>query len=153
MQLELRPIGDLDEARALGPRLDAAAAEFQAQYSDEPYPAGAAARFLARAWAESETVLVAAFKPGARAPAGLCLSGAHVDPLSGERVPMVLVLFVDVELRHRGVARALVERCRELLGARGHARLAARALHNDDALISMGERWGFVRAWEWMLWE
>ena len=28
--------------------------------------------------------------------------------------------------------------------------LWARAAHNDDALISMGERWGFVRAWELM---
>ena len=25
---------------------------------------------------------------------------------------------------------------------------AGRAGHNDDALISMGERWGFLRAWE-----
>jgi GNAT superfamily N-acetyltransferase len=153
MQLELRPITTLDAARALGPRLDAAAAAFQAQVSDEPYPAGSAERFLARALGEPETVLLGAYKPGAAQPAGLCLTGAHVDPLSGERVPMVLVLSVDVELRHRGVARALVERARELLAARGHRRLAARALHNDDALISMGERWGFVRAWEWMLWE
>jgi hypothetical protein len=52
-----------------------------------------------------------------------------------------------------GEQRALVERCRALLASRGHKRLAARALHNDDALISMGERWGFVRAWEWMLYE
>ncbi len=153
MQLELRPITSLDEARSLGPRLDASAAEFQAQFSDSPYPPGSAARFLERAWSESETVLLGAFKPGADAPAGVCLCGAHVDALSGERVPMVLVLHVDDELRHRGVARALVERCRTLLAARGHKRLAARALHNDDALISMGERWGFVRAWEWMLYE
>ena len=153
MQLELRPITTLDEARALGPRLDAAAAEFQAQYSDAPWPPGSAERFLARALGESETVLLAAFKPGAAVPAGVCLTGAHVEALSGERVPMVLVLHVDPELRHRGVARALVERCRELLQARGHLRLAARTLHNDDALISMGERWGFVRAWDWLLWE
>lgn len=153
MQLELRPITGLDEARVLGPRLDAAAAEFQAQYSDEPFPAGAAERFLARAWHESETLLLAAYKPAGPVPSALCLSGAHVEALSGERVPMILVLHVDVELRHRGVASALVERCRALLGERGHRRLAARALHNDDALISMGERWGFVRAWEWMLYE
>jgi hypothetical protein len=29
--------------------------------------------------------------------------------------------------------------------------LSARAGHNDDALISMGERWGFVRQWEMMV--
>lgn len=153
MQLELRPIIALAEARALGSRLNAAAAAFQAQYSDEPYPAGSAERFLDRAMGEAETVLLAAFKPGNDVPAGLCLTGAHVEALSGERVPMVLVLSVDPDLRHRGVARALVERARALLAARGLQRLAARALHNDDALISMGERWGFVRAWEWMLYE
>jgi len=153
MQLELRPITTLDEARALGPRLDAAAAAFQAQYSDEPYPEGSAERFLERALAEPETVLLAAFRPAAGEAVGLCLTGAHVEPLSGERIPMVLVLWVDADLRHRGVARALVERARSLLEGRGIRRLAARAVHNDDALISMGERWGFVRAWEWMLYE
>lgn len=153
MQIELRPITRLDEARALCGRLDAAAAQFQAQYSDEPYPEGSAERFLERVFDEPETVLLAAFKPGSREASGMLLCGAHVEPLSGERVPMVLVLAVDTELRHRGVARALVERCRAILEGRGLRRLAARALHNDDALISMGERWGFVRAWEWMLYE
>ncbi|HVS17874.1 MAG TPA: GNAT family N-acetyltransferase [Planctomycetota bacterium] len=153
MQLELRPITTLDAARGLGPRLDAAAAAFQAQFSDETYPAGSAERFLERALGEPETVLLGAYKPGTETPSGLCLIGAHVDTLSGERIPMVLVLHVDDELRHRGVARGLVERARALLEARGIKRLAARALHNDDALISMGERWGFVRAWEWMLYE
>jgi hypothetical protein len=40
-----------------------------------------------------------------------------------------------------------------VLAERGMRVLAARAGHNDDALISMGERWGFVRAWELMLFE
>lgn len=153
MQIELRPLTRLDEARPLCPRLDRAAASFQAQYSDEPYPAGSAERYLERSLDEPETVLLAAFKPGSREAAGVCLIGAHVEPLSGERVPMVLVLAVDDELRHRGVARALIERGRAILQGRGIQRLAARAAHNDDALISMGERWGFVRAWEWMLYE
>ena len=33
---------------------------------------------------------------------------------------------------------------------RGVERLGARVEHNDDARISMGERWGWTRAWEWM---
>ena len=73
--------------------------------------------------------------------------------LSAERLPMVLVLHVDPQLRHRGIASAMIEQSRHLLASRGCARLAARAAHNDDALISMSERWGFVRAWEWMLYE
>ena len=65
-------------------------------------------------------------------------------------VPMILVLHVETAWRHRGVARALLERVSELLAARGVRGLAARVGHNDDALISMGERWGFVRTFELM---
>ena len=46
-----------------------------------------------------------------------------------------------------------MQEARRLLGQRGLRTLAARAGHNDDALISMGERWGFVRAWELLLYE
>ena len=31
--------------------------------------------------------------------------------------------------------------------------LAARAPLNDDALISMGERWGFIRQWAYLVYE
>lgn len=153
MQLELRPITQLAAACVHGARLDKAAAEFQAQFSDEPFPAGSSERFLRRRFDEPETALMGAFRPGGETPVGLCLVGAWEDPLSGERLPMLLVLHVDADLRHRGIARALVEHTRLLLASRGCARLAARASHNDDARISMGERWGFVRAWEWMLYE
>jgi GNAT superfamily N-acetyltransferase len=64
---------------------------------------------------------------------------------------MVLLLFVSPDVRHRGLARAMVDAVTRVLAARGHEKLAARAAHNDDALISMGERWGFVRQWEMML--
>ena len=50
-------------------------------------------------------------------------------------------------------AKALVEGVSGLLRDRGMSTLAARAGHNDDALISMGERWGFVRQWELMVLE
>ena len=82
---------------------------------------------------------------------GRCLTGPFADPLLGTTQPMVLVLHVDPSLRHRGVARELIAHADGLLYARGHATLAARAGHNDDALISMGERWGFVRSWELMV--
>jgi ribosomal protein S18 acetylase RimI-like enzyme len=62
----------------------------------------------------------------------------------------VLALHVDAGVRHRGVARALVAAAREALQARGVERLGARVEHNDDARISMGERWGWIRGWEWM---
>jgi len=153
MKLELRQVTSLEEARRLAPRLDAAAAGFHAQVSDEPFPAGASARLLAERFDAPETVLVGAFPPGGSDPLGLCLVAPFEDPLTLARTPMVLVLEVAPQARHRGVARALVEEAQAVLAARGLRALAARATHNDDALISMGERWGFVRAWELMLFE
>ena len=84
---------------------------------------------------------------------GLCLTVPFEDPLTGEILPMIVILRVDPNLRHRGIARALVDDARSILAERGHGILAARAGHNDDALISMGERWGFLRHWELMLHE
>jgi ribosomal protein S18 acetylase RimI-like enzyme len=81
----------------------------------------------------------------------VCLVGPLVDPLRGESLPTVLVLHVDPALRHRGVAHELIEEATRVLAARGLQRLAARVGHNDDALISMGERWGFVRSWGLMV--
>jgi GNAT superfamily N-acetyltransferase len=51
-------------------------------------------------------------------------------------------------MRHRGLGSALVKETLRALAARGHATLTGRAGQNDDALISMGERWGFVRIWD-----
>jgi GNAT superfamily N-acetyltransferase len=153
MKLELRQVTSREEALLLAPRLDAAAAGFHAQVSDEPFPEGAAARLVAERFDALETVLIGAFPPGGSSPLGLCLVAPFEDPLTLARVPMIVVLQVEAEARHRGVARALVEEAQAVLAARGLRVLAARATHNDDALISMGERWGFVRAWELMLFE
>lgn len=154
MKLQLRHVTSLEQALATAPLLDSSAAEFHAQCSDAPYPAGAAERCLRQHFAASECVLVLAEEegagPGSRAW-GLCLTGPFTDPLLGTTQPMVLVLHVDPSLRHRGVASELIAHADGLLFARGHATLAARAGHNDDALISMGERWGFVRSWELMV--
>ena len=48
------------------------------------------------------------------------------------------------------MARARVAAAQEALAERGITRLGARVEHNDDARISMGERWGWIRGWEWM---
>ncbi len=152
MPLEIRPVTLLQEALRLAPELERQAALFQAQFSDQEFPRGAAARFLAHHFDEPESLLLLAAQAGGE-PLGMCLIGPYVDSLSGERLPMVLVLYVVPASRHQGIARRLVEEARSTLRSRGITRLAARAGHNDDALISMGERWGFVRAWELMLLE
>lgn len=149
MKLTLRRIASLDEALTHSLQLDRSAADFHAQCSDAPYPKGAAERCLRERFAAPETALVVA-EEGGRAW-GLCLTGPFRDPLLGTTLPMLLVLHVDPALRHRGVATELVQEAQRALGERGLYSLAARAGHNDDALISMGERWGFVRSWELMV--
>lgn len=151
MKLNLRRVENLDAALALTATLDRYAAEFWREFSDQPWPSGASERFLRRFFAAPETALVVASETGRAEPWGVCLTGPLEDPLRGESTATVLVLHVDPNLRRRGVALELVEEVTRALAERGIQRLAARVAHNDDALISMGERWGFVRAWEWIV--
>lgn len=151
MKLSLRHVESLEAALPLAPTLDRYAAEFWREFSDQPWPAGASERFLRRSFAAPETVLVVASDASRAEPWAVCLTGPLQDPLRGDSTPTVLVLHVDPSLRRRGVAHELIEEVTRKLAARGHERLAARVAHNDDALISMGERWGFVRAWEWIV--
>ena len=151
MSLRLRTIDDLERALAHAPLLDRYAEEYHAQFSDRPFPAGAAQRFLRASFGESETLFLIAEDAASQERAGVCLIGACEDPLLGERTPTVLILHVEPPWRHRGVARSLIQRALQILSDRGHTELAARVGHNDDALISMGERWGFTRLWEFIV--
>ena len=103
---------------------------------------------MERTFDEAETGLWVASEGGETL--GICMTGALVEPLSGERMAVALALFVEPEHRHQGVARGLIRVARAALTERGVKRLGARVEHNDDARISMGERWGWTRAWEWM---
>lgn len=153
MDVDLREVTDLTEALGHAPELDRYAEETLDEFRDEPLPPGVCARFFERKFDARETLfLVAESEPG-RADLGMLLVGPFEDPLVGEAIPMVLVLHVDSEVRHRGLARALVNEATRILIGRGMTSLAARAGHNDDALISMGERWGFLRLWELMVLE
>lgn len=151
MQVQLRQIQDPDDASALAPRIDRCAAEAMAEYRDDPLPPGTGLRFVRTGLRAPESVLLVAESAPGEADLGLCVVGPFEDPLTGERVPMVLVLWVDPKVRRRGLAKELVGEARAVLRERGLRRLAARAAHNDDALISMGERSGFTRQWELML--
>ena len=83
-------------------------------------------------------------------PLGYCFVAPHADPLSGVTTPMILLLSVEPDARHRGLAGALVQEAQRRLIKRGMTKLTARCAHGDDALISMGERWGFLREWEFL---
>ena len=54
------------------------------------------------------------------------------------------------ENRRAGVAAALLARAEKVYRGRGFDALAAEVPYQDDALISMGERRGYVREREWM---
>ena len=153
MKVQLRTIGSLEDALTHAPRLDGYAAEFMAQFSDEPYPAGSVERFLLEHFGEPEALLTVAVDESLDRIVGLCLVGPLVDPLLQARTPLVLVLHVEPDYRHRGLASELIDEVRAVLRARGIQRLAGRVGHNDDALISMCERWGFLRHWDLMLHE
>lgn len=152
MKVVFEAVRDLEAALELAPLLDRCAEEQMSEFRDEPLPAGVGERFLRAHLAAPETLLLRARTPEG-ADLGFVLTGPAPDPLVGEVVPMILLLHVDAGSRHRGIARALVQEASRRLREAGHTTLAARAGHNDDALISMGERWGFVRQWETMLLE
>ena len=153
MDVNLREITDLEEALQLGPVLDGYAEESLAEFRDDPLPPEVTASFLRKHFEAPETCLVVAESEAGKTDLGVCLVGPFEDPFVGERVPLVMLLYVVPTARHRRIAKALVEGVSGLLRDRGLPTLAARAGHNDDALISMGERWGFVRQWELMVLE
>jgi ribosomal protein S18 acetylase RimI-like enzyme len=150
MEVQLRTIQALAEALELAERIDDLGTQQTAEFRDEPYPRGAARALLEAELEAPESVLLVAESAAGQADLGLCLVGPFVDPLTRERTPTVLLLHVDSAARHRGLAKALVAEAWSQLVARGATRLAGRVGHNDDALISMGERWGFTRRWEWI---
>jgi GNAT superfamily N-acetyltransferase len=151
--LGLRAIEDAGEARALAALVARAASELAGDLGQAAPPdaAAALARRLERTPGSREGLLLVAETARTNAPRGLCWVTPFEDPLTGESLPLIAVLWVVPDERQRGLGRALVREAGRLLAARGVRSLAARAGHNDDVLISMGERWGFVRRWELMV--
>ena len=151
MQVDLKIITDRSEALELAPTIDVVAGEINAEFRDTPIPENAGRDMIGRHFEAPETVVAVALDQETGAQLGLCITAPLEDPLLGERLPLVVILHVDPDTRHRGLARLLVDGVSRELESRGIHKIAARAGHNDDALISMGERWGFVRHWEVML--
>ncbi len=150
MQVRIRILERKEDVLRVAETFQPWADESASQLTGDALASGAVERLLERHREDPRTlVAVAGLEPGEPAIGGL-LALPLEDPLSGEREPLIVVLHVDVRFRHRGVARALVEAATEEFSRRGFSRVLARAGHNDDALISMGERWGFVRDWELM---
>jgi len=148
MNLRLRTIASREEAQGTLALLEQAVREVLGEDERET-PAAIARRYLERL-GPRESLLVVAEPRGVERPLALAASAPLEDPLSGSVRALMVLLYTDPSIRQRGVARALTRELRRVLAVRGVGELWARAAHNDDALISMGERWGFVRAWELM---
>ena len=150
MDVTLQIFTEKAQALELAPELESHAEEISAEYRMDPLSEGTCTRLIERHWGEPQTVIATA-RTQAGERLGACVTVPLEDPLTGEKVPIVVLLEVHKDYRHRGLARSLVQAVRAELESRGETRIAARAAHNDDALISMGERWGFTRVWELMV--
>ena len=150
MNIQYRRIEELAEALRHADALQGFAREIVAEMREAEIPAGAIGERLEQEFGRPETFLLVAEDPAVSGALGLCLTLPFRDPLTTECVPMIVVLGVQQRSRNQGIARGLVQAALAATRERGMPALAARAAHTDDALISMGERWGFVRAWEWM---
>jgi ribosomal protein S18 acetylase RimI-like enzyme len=152
LNLHLRTITTREEAQGTLALLEQAVREVGASAElagGKRTPSELARRYLERL-GPREAVLVVAEPRGVARPLALAASAPFEDPLTGEVQALLVLLYTDPSIRQRGVARSLTGELRRALAARGVRELWARAAHNDDALISMGERWGFVRTWELM---
>ena len=152
MNLRLRTITTREEAQGTLALLEQAVREVlgAAGAADgKRTPAELARRYLER-FGPREAVLVVAEPREVARPLALAASAPTEEPLTGDVRALLILLYTDPSIRQRGVARSLTGELRRALAARGVKELWARAAHNDDALISMGERWGFVRTWELM---
>lgn len=130
--------------------LDRYVSQLTAEWTDRIPGEGLGVALLGRVVESTAGLLLTAHSsegddlPGTRL--GYCVVVPLKDPLTGMETPFIAALEVDRSYRHRGLARSMVDAVTAEMKRRGHPELAARAGHNDDALISMGERWGFVRA-------
>ncbi|HIF42105.1 MAG TPA: GNAT family N-acetyltransferase [Planctomycetes bacterium] len=135
--------------------LDRYVTRLTAEWTDRDPGEGLGAALLRRADESSAGLLLTAHASEPDSPKGArlgyCVIVPLADPVTGMETPFIAALEVDRNYRHRGLARSMVSAVTAEMKRRGHPELAARAGHNDDALISMGERWGFVRSHEVMV--
>lgn len=150
MEVDLRTVVTADQARAHLELFERAGRAALQDLGIGAAPDDFFERFLAAQLEAPETLLLIAETEAGAADVGFILVGPHTDPLSGVRTPMILILSVESSYRHRGLAATLVQEARRVLARRGFDQLAARTPHGDDPLIAMGERWGFVRSWEFL---
>lgn len=130
--------------------VDAAVREIYAAES-VPQSGESARRFLLRSLGQPGSLLLLAKDEKTKKAIGFLFLAPREDGFLGVRVPFLYLLFVLPEFRRLGAARDLLLRAEKWLVGQGARMLVAPAIHNDDAIISMGERRGYLREREWMV--
>jgi GNAT superfamily N-acetyltransferase len=82
--------------------------------------------------------------------AGFLLALPWSDPFLGKKGSEMRLCFVRPHSRRQGVAASLVARAERILAARGVASISLLLPTQDDPLVSIAERHGYVRVREWL---
>ena len=93
MDVQLQVLANLDSAPGLAEELDDYTAQATADFRDHAPPAGTGSRLLERVLGAPEGLILVARREGERI--GYAVIGPLIDPLVGDRLPMVLALQVD----------------------------------------------------------
>ena len=151
MDISLRIHTDRESSSWLEEDLERLGVQASEEFRDTQIEPGLGKRLLDRAYESPAGLVLTAHPKGTDERIGIFLSVPTQEPLTGELLPFIAILEVNSRYRHRGLARQMVESATGKLRERGFFDLSVRVGHNDDALISMGERWGFIRNWEMMI--
>lgn len=106
--------------------------------------------FMQSSLGHPSTVLLIARDAKSEQFAGVMFVAARKDPFIGKEDPYIYLLYTVREFRRLGLAATLIDKGEEILRRRGQKSLSAPAGHNDDAIISLGERRGYLREIEFM---
>ncbi len=147
MNLSLQEINDPADCEPLASLAQELIEHTMGELREEPVPSGRGLALLQGVLQSKAGVILRTIGSEGET-IGLIVTGPMLDPLVGDETPMILLLWTADPYRRRGMSKRLIENAVEILGSRGLHSLAARAGHNDDALISMGERSGFIRSFE-----
>ncbi|MDE0905129.1 MAG: hypothetical protein OSB42_10915 [Planctomycetota bacterium] len=150
MNLSLKEISDPADCEALAPLAQRLVERSCEELRNDPAPEDCGLKLLQRVLQSPTGVILQTIGADGET-VGLIVTGPLIDPLVGDETPMVLLLWTADAFRRRGMSKGMIQSAAEILAGRGLHSLAARAEHNDDALISMGERSGFIRLYEVLL--
>ncbi len=148
MKFELKELSGEEAAGPLWDRIRRAAVE---NYPEDEVEEAAARAFVRESLAGKGSICLAGYDTGERKLAGVLFAGPYRHSFLAHRDAVIYWLYVWPEYRNLGLASQLLDRAESALAARGVGWLRAHAAHNDDRIISMGERRGYVREIEVMV--